>query len=41
MRRWSFRILMTLIALVALAYAADCVVLQIRERNGSATAQSW
>ncbi len=36
MRRWSFRILMTLIALVALAYAADCVVLQIRERNGSA-----
>ncbi len=36
MRRWSLRILMTLIALLALAYAADWIVLQIHERNGSA-----
>ena len=36
MRRWLLRILMTLTALLALAYAADWVALQIRERNGSA-----
>jgi hypothetical protein len=36
MRRWFLRILATLIALSALAYAADWIVLQIRERSGSA-----
>jgi hypothetical protein len=36
MRRWSLRILRTLIAFLALAYAADWIVLQIRERTGTA-----
>ncbi len=37
MRRWSFmQILGTLIALCVLGYVADGVVLQIRERGGSA-----
>jgi hypothetical protein len=36
MRRWSLKILVGLIAFLALAYVADWVVLQIRERGGSA-----
>jgi hypothetical protein len=36
MRRWSIRIVVTLLALCALAYAADWIGLQLREHTGSA-----
>ena len=36
MQRWTSRIVLTLLALCALAYAADWVALQVRERRGSA-----
>ncbi len=36
MRGWPMKILVTLIAILALAYVADWVGLQIRERGGSA-----
>lgn len=36
MRRWSKKILVALIAFSALLYAADWIVLQIREHRGSA-----
>lgn len=36
MRRWSVKLLLPLIALAAFAYAADWIVLELRERAGSA-----
>jgi hypothetical protein len=36
MRRWSMKMLVALVALIALVYMADWIVLQIRERGGSA-----
>jgi hypothetical protein len=36
MRRWGLKILVALIAISALLYVADWIVLQIREHNGSA-----
>jgi hypothetical protein len=36
MRRWSLRIFVALISVFALVYVADWIVLQIRERSGSA-----
>lgn len=36
MRRWSLMISVALIALAALVYGADWLVLQVREHNGSA-----
>ena len=36
MQRWSSRIVLTLLAVCALAYAADWAALQLRERRGSA-----
>lgn len=36
MRRWSSWIVLTLLALCALAYAADWAVLRLREHRGSA-----
>lgn len=36
MGRWSMKILMTLLVVFALVFVADWVVLQIRERGGSA-----
>lgn len=36
MRRWCLRILVALIAASALLYVADWIVLQMRERRGSA-----
>jgi hypothetical protein len=36
MQRWLIRIALTLLAFCALAYAADWVALQLRERRGSA-----
>jgi hypothetical protein len=36
MQRWTIRIVLTLFALCALAYAADWAALQLRERRGSA-----
>ncbi len=36
MQRWISKIAVALIALCALAYVADWIVLQLRERNGSA-----
>jgi hypothetical protein len=36
MRRWTVNIVVTLLAVCVLAYAADWIVLQIRERGGSA-----
>jgi hypothetical protein len=36
MQRWIIRIVLTLLALCALAYAADWAGLQLREHSGSA-----
>jgi hypothetical protein len=36
MQRWSIRIVVALLALCALVYAADWAALQLRERGGSA-----
>jgi hypothetical protein len=36
MRRWSLRIFVALLALLAMAYVGDWGLLQLRERGGSA-----
>jgi hypothetical protein len=36
MQRWSIRIILALLTVCALAYAADWAALQLRERGGSA-----